>query len=51
MRVYYWKKKEFSNILEMLDFVNNYNLTSEDFKVFSYQGFIQLVYNEGALVK
>lgn len=51
MRVYNWKQKDFNNIFEMLEFVNSYNLTSEDFKVFSHQGFTILIYNEGALVK
>ena len=35
----------------MLDFVNRNNLKSEDFNVFTFKGFIQLIYNKGALTK
>lgn len=49
MRKYNWKLKEFNNIFEMLDFVNSYKLTSEDFKVFSHQGFAILIYNEAVI--
>lgn len=51
MRAFKWKQKEFTNIFEMLDFVNTNDLTEKDFKVFSHQGFTILIYNEGALIK
>ena len=49
MRKYNWKQKEFNNIFKMVDFININNLTSEDFKVFSHQGFAILIYNEAVI--
>jgi len=51
MRAFKWKQKDFTNIFEMLDFVNTNDLNTDDFKVFSHQGYIILIYNEGALIK
>ena len=49
MRKYNWQRKEFANTIDMLEFINSYNFTSEDFKIFSFQGFIQLVYNKAVI--
>ena len=35
MRKYNWCRKEFANTTDMLEFINSYNFTSEDFKIFS----------------
>jgi hypothetical protein len=49
MRKYNWKSTLFTVTSEVLDFVNKHQLRSEDFKIFAFNNYIHLVYNEGAI--
>lgn len=49
MRKYNWKSMVFTVTSEALDFVNKYQLRSEDFKIFAFNNYIHLVYNEAVM--
>ena len=49
MRKYNWKSTVFTATSEVLKFVNKYQLRSEDFKIFTFNSYIHLIYNEGVI--
>lgn len=49
MRKYNWKSALFTVTSEVLSFVNYHQLRSEDFKIFTFNNYIHLIYNEAAI--
>lgn len=49
MRKYNWNSAMFSSTSDMLKFVNEYQLRFEDFKIYTLNSYIYLIYNEAVI--